>query len=85
MFKEDKILHFAWSAFITYFVITILDYFIVSNVWDKAIGFAIGMSIGIAKEIVIDTKVSWGDLVADFLGCLLGVGLGVLFTYISQA
>lgn len=78
--KTDKILHFAWSAFLTYGAIAIIEPFINSDYWGKVIGCIIGLGIGLIKEYKIDKHPSRGDIIADVLGCLMGAGLSVIFT-----
>lgn len=67
--KEDKILHFSVSFLIALFIKELTG--------SQYVSFSTSLLIGILKEIydlkIKKTKVSKGDLLADFLGCAIGI------------
>ena len=66
----DKALHFTYSALGTALITnTLTDY----NVKAPEIkGAAIMFGIGLSKELFYDSKISYKDLTADFVGCVVG-------------
>ena len=78
--KKDKILHFAVCL-----IASLACYIIVDNylglIWAVVISFFITMIIiGVGKELldIKKTGFSWWDLLADLVGCIAGITIGIL-------
>ena len=67
---SDKALHFTYSALGTALITNTLNDYNVKAPEIK--GAAIMFGIGLSKELFYDTKVSYKDLTADLLGCVVG-------------
>jgi putative lipoprotein len=73
--ERDKLLHFAGSAALSTLTYIITD--------DAKTAIAVGLGVGLAKELYDSRKGGTGfskdDLVADTLG--VAAGMGLMFTY----
>lgn len=88
---NDKVLHFlggAWICSLITFIAILLDGGV--GIWDKVscviIGTAFVIFLSVVKEISMDDKVDWLDVVASVIGCLtifVTVGVGALLNYLS--
>ena len=87
MIQKDKIAHFIYSVFGAAFFATItIAVFCVEKWLAGLIGFALMFLIGLYKEFVHDKWMGKGffeieDLIADFLGCVVGF---LIFVIIYQ-
>lgn len=72
----DKVLHAFVSMVVMLFVTALLS--LLLNFWlSSALGAVLTMSVGIGKEIYDEEhreyhSAEWGDLLADFIGIILG-------------
>lgn len=88
---NDKVLHFlggAWICSLITFIAILLDGGV--GIWDKVscviIGTAFVIFLSVVKEISMDDKADWLDVVASVIGCLtifVTVGVGALLNYLS--
>lgn len=88
---NDKVLHFlggAWICSLITFIAILLDGG--AGIWDKVscviIGTAFVIFLSVVKEISMDDKADWLDVVASVIGCLtifVTVGVGALLNYLS--
>ena len=88
---NDKVLHFlggAWICSLITFIAILQDGGV--GIWDKMscviIGTAFVIFLSVVKEISMDDKTDWLDVVASVIGCVtifVSVGIGVLFNFLS--
>lgn len=74
----DKVLHFVACFVIAVVVMMLMFYFVPNRTVAQITGFAIAMSVGVAKEIADASTTGFDvkDLTADFTGALLAVLFG---------
>lgn len=88
---QDKILHFLVGSFITAFMTLIAGLQEPEINWGTmgapVIGLAVTVFFAVIKEVIIDTKFSWKDLVATLLGAVpifIATAFGILFHVLSN-
>lgn len=88
----DKVLHLfvgAWICAMISFV-TILQEGNIAwwiTILMPVIGTIVAIVVSVIKELLLDDKPDWKDLLWTFYGCLtvfIAVGIGVLFNYLGQ-
>lgn len=74
----DKVLHFVVCLVIAVVVMMLMYYFVPNRTVAQITGFAVAMSVGVAKEIADASTTGFDlkDLGADFAGALLAVMFG---------
>lgn len=88
---NDKVLHFLGGGYICslFSFVTILQEQGLTNLQQIAsvsIGTIVVLILSVIKEVIMDDKADWYDVLASVLGCVLvfvAVGLGALFNYLS--
>lgn len=89
---NDKVLHFlggGWICAIITFVVILQEGGSIGS-WGKVssvlIGTAVVVFLSVVKEIFLDDKADWIDVVAAVIGCVTifaSVGIGVFFNFLS--
>jgi hypothetical protein len=72
-FAPDKALHFGYSTALTMLCIETAKDYPQTFRNPELTGVIVAFSVGIAKEVCYDSKVSGKDLIADFAGCVIAV------------
>jgi uncharacterized protein YfiM (DUF2279 family) len=72
-FAQDKALHFGYSTALTMLCIETAKDYPQTFRNPELTGVIVAFSVGIAKEVCYDSKVSGKDLIADFAGCVIAV------------
>lgn len=90
---NDKVLHFlggAWICAIITFVVILQEGGSIGS-WGKVssvlIGTAVVVFLSVVKEIIMDDKADWFDVLASIAGCVTifaAVGIGILFNNLSM-
>lgn len=60
---------------------------VASLLFTPQIGFGVAMTVGVGKEVIYDWALGkgapeWGDLLADLVGSILGMGVSVCIRYL---
>lgn len=91
-FGNDKILHFLGGGFICSLITFIVilqehDLGDLNKILSVFIGVFFVLFLSFIKEIMLDDKPDWSDVLASVLGCIpvfISVGIGVLFNVLSN-
>ncbi len=78
-FAADKVAHAAVSYSLTFTGALLLERLDLPRWQAVVIAGGATLVLGLAKEYVVDSEASGGDLAADALG--IGVGAGMVFTF----
>lgn len=89
---NDKVLHFLCGGFICALMTLVVilqenDMGNMSKILSVFIGTAFVAFASFVKEIMLDDKPDWSDVLASVLGCIpvfISVGIGVLFNVLSN-
>lgn len=91
-FGNDKVLHFLGGGYMCSLIsfVTILQEQLLSDfgkIATVSLGTVFVFVISMIKELIIDEKTNWKDILASVLGCVpvfIAVAIGVLFNYLSR-
>jgi len=74
--QRDKLIHFTWSAGFTPALIQVLEVKRVKH--PEIIGASLMFGAGLAKELLVDSKPRYEDVVINLAGCVAGIYLNRL-------
>lgn len=88
---NDKVLHFLGGGFLCSLITFVVilqeqDLGNLNKILSVFIGTIFVAFLSFVKEIMLDEKPDWKDILASVLGCIpvfIVVGIGILFNYLS--
>lgn len=91
-FGNDKVLHFLGGGYMCSLIsfVTILQEQLLTGsgkIATVSLGTVFVLILSAMKELIIDNKADWKDILASVLGCVpvfIAVAIGVLFNYLSM-
>lgn len=91
-FGNDKVLHFLGGGYMCSLIsfVTILQEQLLTGpgkIATVSLGTVFVLILSAMKELIMDDKADWKDILASVLGCVpvfVAVAIGVLFNYLSM-